>query len=41
MLDINAIQQALADLQHILTGAGAPLRADRPDLAPLLANLLA
>lgn len=34
-------QQALADLRRILAGDGAALRADRPELAPLLANLLA
>jgi guanylate kinase len=33
--------RALADLQHIIAGHGASLRADRAELAPLLANLLA
>jgi len=33
--------RALADLQRIIAGHGPSLRADRPELAPLLANLLA
>jgi guanylate kinase len=33
--------RALADLQRIIAGQGPSLRADRPELAPLLANLLA
>ncbi|MCX7035491.1 MAG: guanylate kinase [Proteobacteria bacterium] len=33
--------RALADLQQIIAGHGASLRADRPELSPLLANLLA
>ena len=37
----DSFDRALADLQRILAGEGAALRADRPELAPLLANLLA
>ena len=33
--------RALADLQQIIAGHGASLRADQPELSPLLANLLA
>ena len=33
--------RALADLQQIIAGQGPSLRADRAELAPLLANLLA
>ena len=37
----DRFEQALADLRAILAGQGQGLRADRPALAPLLANLLA
>jgi len=34
-------QQTLGELRRILAGDGAAFRADRPALAPVLANLLA
>ena len=33
--------RAVGDLRHIITGQGAALRSDRPQLAPLAAELLA
>jgi guanylate kinase len=33
-------ERALADLAHIIDGAGGALRADRPELRPLLTDLL-
>ncbi len=34
-------ERALADLAHIIDGQGGALKADRPELRPLLADLLA
>ena len=34
-------EQAVADLKHIVAGDAATLRSDRPQLKPLLAELLA